>query len=212
MTIEFVVTDLLWNGPKRSALTVALAHGAGAPMDTPFMAFFAEGLAQRGYRVARFEFPYMAALRETGKQKPPDRQPLLLETWRAVIEEIGADTLVIGGKSMGGRMASLIADDASVRGLLCLGYPFYGAGRKDKPRTEHLLKLKTSTLICQGRRDPMGDFDTVTKLKLAKSIRLHWADDGDHDLKPRKSSGVTHDQNLTSALDATEAFLAALAK
>jgi predicted alpha/beta-hydrolase family hydrolase len=180
-------------------------------MDTPFMTFFAEGLAARGYRVARFEFPYMAARRTEGKKKPPDRQSVLLDTWRAVIAEIGADKLIIGGKSMGGRMASLIADEAKVKGLLCLGYPFYGAGRKDKPRTEHLKALKTPTLICQGTRDPLGDQDSVTALPLSPAIRLHWAPDGDHDLKPRKASGFTHDQNLTAALDAAIAFLEELA-
>ena len=193
---------LLFNGPKSAPLTVALAHGAGAPMDTPLMTFFAEGLAKHGFRVARFEFPYMAVRRKDGKKKPPDRQPVLLDTWHAVIEEIGADKLVIGGKSMGGRMASLIADDAGVRGLLCLGYPFYSAGRKDKPRTEHLTKLKTRTLICQGTRDPIGDRAAVSALTLSKKIHLNWAEDGDHDLKPRKASGLTHDQNLTAALDA----------
>ena len=175
------------------------------------MTFFAEGLAARGFRVARFEFPYMAVRRDTGKRKPPDRQPVLLETWRTVIDEIGADNLIIGGKSMGGRMASLIADQAKVRGLLCLGYPFYGAGRKDKPRTDHLKTLKTPTLICQGTRDPMGDREAVSALTLSKKIRIHWAEDGDHDLKPRKASGLTHDQNLTAALDAAASFLSALA-
>ena len=202
---------LLWNGPKSAPLTIALAHGAGAPMDTPFMTFFAEGLAAHGYRVARLEFPYMAARRIDGKRKPPDRQPVLLDTWRAVISEIGADNLVVGGKSMGGRMASRIADEMKVKGLLCLGYSFYGAGREDKPRTEHLLTLKTPALICQGTRDPMGDRETVSALKLSKKIRVHWAEDGDHDLKPRKASGHTHDQNLTAALDVAVKFLTRLA-
>jgi uncharacterized protein len=180
-------------------------------MDTPFMTFFAEGLADKGYRVARFEFPYMAARRDSDKRRPPDRQPVLLDAWRAAIAEIGAGKLVIGGKSMGGRMASLIADEMKVTGLLCLGYPFYGAGRKDKPRTEHLAALKTPTLICQGTRDSMGDKDAVSALTLAKAIRLHWAPDGNHDLKPRKASGLTHDQNLTAALDAADDFLKGLA-
>ncbi len=202
---------LLIAGPTSAPLTVVLAHGAGAPMDTPFMAFFAAGLAEAGYRTVRFEFPYMAARRDTGAKKPPDRQPVLLETWRAVIAAAGPQNLVIGGKSMGGRMASLIADEAKVRGLICLGYPFYGAGRKDKPRIEHLLSLKTTTLICQGARDPMGDKESVSALKLAPVIKVHWAPDGDHDLKPRRASGHTHDENLTDALDAARAFLAALA-
>ncbi len=201
---------ILWDGAKSAPLTVALAHGAGAPMDTPFMTFFTEGLAAKGYRVARFEFPYMAARRTDGKRKPPDRQPVLLETWASIIAEIGPDKLVIGGKSMGGRMASLIADDAGVKGLLCLGYPFYGAGRKDKPRTEHLKTLKTPTLICQGTRDPLGDREAVSALSLSPAVRLHWAEDGDHDLKPRRASGLTHEQNLTAALDAAAGFLAGL--
>lgn len=174
------------------------------------MTFFAEGLATAGYRTARFEFPYMAARRASGARKPPDRQPVLLDTWRAVIAELGADRLVIGGKSMGGRMASMIADEAKVRGLVCLGYPFYGAGRKDKPRIEHLLTLKTRTLICQGERDPMGDRESVSALKLSRAIKVKWLADGDHDLKPRRASGRTHDENLTDALDAVGTFLAAL--
>jgi len=205
------MTDLLTDGPKSAKLTVALAHGAGAPMDTPFMTFFAEGLATAGHRCVRFEFPYMAARRKSGARKPPDRQPVLLETWRSVIAGLGADRLVIGGKSMGGRMASLVADEAKVRGLICLGYPFYGAGRKDKPRIEHLLTLKTHTLICQGERDPMGDRASISALKLPRSLKVHCLPDGDHDLKPRRASGRSHDDNLTDALDAALAFLTALA-
>ena len=179
-------------------------------MDTSFMDFFAEGLGQRGYRVARFEFPYMAKRRESGGRRPPDRQPVLLETWQTVVAKIDAEKLVIGGKSMGGRMATMMADEAGVSGLLCLGYPFYGAGRADKPRPAHLEALKTPTLICQGTRDPMGNRETVSGLKLSKCLEIHWAEDGDHDLKPRKASGRTHEQNLTGALDAAAAFLSAL--
>jgi len=200
--------SLLTNGPKKAPLTIVLAHGAGAPMDSPFMDYFAQGLGKAGSRVVRFEFPYMAARRTDGKKKPPDRQALLLDTWRAVIAECDTEDLVIGGKSMGGRMASLIADDVKVKGLICLGYPFYGAGNKDKPRTAHLETLKTPTLICQGTRDPMGDKPTVTELNLSKKIRLHWAEDGNHDLSPRKASGRTADQNWREALDAIAAFLA----
>jgi predicted alpha/beta-hydrolase family hydrolase len=201
---------LLWTGPTKAALTVILAHGAGAPMDTPFMTFFAEGLGARGYRVGRFEFPYMAARRTENKRKPPDRQPVLLSTWGEVIAYLKGP-VVIGGKSMGGRMASLIADDVQATGLLCLGYPFFGTGRKkDDKRTAHLAALKTPTLICQGTRDPMGDAATVADLTLSKHIHVFWAEDGDHDLKPRKASGRTHDQNLAAALDAATQFLAAL--
>lgn len=202
--------DMLWTGPPRAALTVLLAHGAGAPMDTPFMNFFAEGLAARGYRVGRFEFPYMAARRAAGKRKPPDRAQVLMETWREAVAAISSDAIVIGGKSMGGRIASMIADDVRARGLICLGYPFFGAGRRDKPRIRHLETLKTPTLICQGERDPMGDSTTVNALPLSGSISLQWAPDGNHDLKPRKASGRTHEQNLATALETAGRFIAGL--
>ena len=201
---------MIWNGPAKAGLTVVLAHGAGAPMDTPFMTFFAEGLAENGFRVGRFEFPYMAA-RRGGKRKPPDREPVLLDTWRDAISGVKAP-VVIGGKSMGGRMASLIADAQGVAGLLCLGYPFVGMGGKENPkRTAHLATLETPTLICQGTRDPMGNAAFVKALPLSRKIRLFWAEDGDHDLKPRKASGFTHAQNLAAALDAAVAFLEPLA-
>src|SRR5690606_27522566 len=100
---------LLFNGPKTAPLTLAFAHGAGAGMDNDFMAYFAHTLGKRGIRVARFEFPYMAQRRTDGKKRPPDRAPVLLDTWRAVISEIGHERCIVAGKSMGARMASLIA-------------------------------------------------------------------------------------------------------
>ncbi len=109
--------QLLINGPE-SPITVALAHGAGAPMDSPFMAFFAEGIAAAGFRVARFEFPYMAARRDTGRRPAPDRAPRLRQAWAEVIEELQREQLVIGGKSLGGRIASLMADEARPRAYL----------------------------------------------------------------------------------------------
>jgi predicted alpha/beta-hydrolase family hydrolase len=203
---------LLWNGPPRAALTVVLAHGAGAPMDTPFMTFFAAGIAAAGYRVARFEFPYMAARRGDGRKRPPDRAPVLLQAWRDAIVKIDGP-VVIGGKSMGGRIASLIAADRPpprVRGLLCLGYPFYGAGRRDKPRIAHLAGIAVPTLICQGTRDPLGDRATVAALALRDPIRLCWIEDGDHDLKPRRRSSRSAEDAWGEALDAIGAFLSGL--
>ncbi|MEO3428688.1 alpha/beta family hydrolase [Pelagibius sp. CAU 1746] len=211
--------DLFTDGPADAPLTFAFAHGAGAPMDTPFMTFFAEGLAARGWRVARFEFPYMARRRREDKRPPPDRQPVLLATWQAVIDHLsgsgGAGGLVIGGKSMGGRMASLIADTArergsGVRGLACLGYPFHPAGKPERLRTEHLAALKTPCLICQGTRDALGKREEVAGYALARTIRLHWAEDGDHDLKPRKASGRTAEQNWSEAVEALDGFFRTL--
>src|SRR3954454_20153348 len=112
--------EILIDGPARAKVTMSLAHGAGAGMDTPFMAFFAEGLAAAGFRVVRFEFPYMAQRRQTGKKRPPDREPVLRANWQTVIEHLGNNNLIIGSKSIGGRNASLVADEAGAAGLVCL--------------------------------------------------------------------------------------------
>ncbi|MEQ8193572.1 MAG: alpha/beta fold hydrolase, partial [Rhodospirillales bacterium] len=192
-------TEFFFNGPKTAKLTIVLAHGAGAPMDSAFMNFFAEHLAAKKFRVARFEFPYMTERRATGKKRPPNPAQVLLETYRAVIAELGADKLVIGGKSMGGRIASMVADETGVRGLVCLGYPFHPPGKPEKLRTEHLETLKTPALFLQGTRDPFGTRDEVQGFPLSKKIELRWLEDGDHGFKPRKASGRTEEQNWLDA-------------
>ena len=209
------MTKIVFTGPKSAPLTVALAHGAGAPMDSPYMEAFADGLAARGLRCARFEFPYMAQRRDDGKKRPPNPARVLLATWREVIDEIGCEKLVIGGKSMGGRMASMVAADLEsegtpVRGVVCLGYPFHPPGKPEKLRTAHLETLTTPTLICQGARDPFGTAEEVPAYPLSKAIHLEWLTDGDHGFKPRKASGRTEQQNWDAALDAIQAFCAKL--
>ncbi len=206
MTAPTYITD----GPSKAPWTIALAHGAGAPMDSDWMNTVAEKLAGAGIRVVRFEFPYMTERRETGKKRPPNPQRILLETWQAVVDDLGPERLIVGGKSMGGRMASLIADEAGVAGLVCLGYPFHPPGRPEKVRTEHLEALKTPTLVCQGERDPFGTKDDVAAYKLSKKIKLHWAPDGDHGLKPRKKSGHTEEDNLNAAVTAIATFIGKL--
>ena len=200
--------DFLFDGPADAATTIALAHGAGAPMDSDFMQVFAERLGADGFRVARFEFPYMAERRQTGTKKPPNRLPQLMETWQAVIDELGPKRLVIGGKSMGGRVASLIADTAGVQGLVCLGYPFHAPGKEPGPnRLEHLESLATPTLVCQGTRDALGSKEEIAAYRLSGAIRLHWLEDGDHGFKPRKKSGLTENENWQSAIAAIGTFI-----
>jgi len=201
---------VLWNGPEAAKALFIFAHGAGAPMDSSFMDYFAEHLALRGIRVLRFEFPYMAQRRSTGVKRPPERQEKLLTAWRQILAEVGHDQAVfIGGKSMGGRMASLIADAEldQVKGLICLGYPFYPPGRKEKPRTEHLAELAMPTLMLQGSRDAMGDKETVARYNLSKAIHIHWAEDGNHDLVPRKKSGLSAEENWQDAVAAVGNFM-----
>jgi predicted alpha/beta-hydrolase family hydrolase len=177
------------------------------------MAQMARALARAGMRVIRFEFPYMAEMRRTGRRKPPNREPVLLECWNRVIDRAlaagtDAQRLLIGGKSLGGRMASLIADERAAAGLVCLGYPFHPPGKPDQLRTEHLRTLRTPTLICQGTRDPFGKPEEVAEYRLAASIRLAWIEDGDHSFKPRRQSGRTWEQNLDQAVQAVLNFVA----
>ena len=203
--------DFLVDGPNSARITIALAHGAGAAMDSPYMQAFAEGLAERGLKVVRFEFPYMDERRRTGKKSPPNRAPVLLETWQAVIDHLGSKNLIIGGKSMGGRIASMSAVENElkgnpVKGVVCLGYPFHPPGKPEKLRTDHLRTIITPTLICQGTRDTFGKREEVGTFTLSNSIRYHWLEDGDHGFKPRKASGLTEQENWDSAMDAIAKF------
>lgn len=203
---------LLIDGPSDAASTLVLAHGAGAPMDSRFLVVLAEALAGRGIRVIRFEFPYMHA-RRTGGRRPPDRAPVLLATWKQVIEQLGgAGGLAIGGKSMGGRMASMVADEVGARGLVCLGYPFHPPSRPESLRTAHLHDLRTPTLIVQGTRDEFGGSAEVAGYALSPAIRIHWIEDGDHSFKPPKSSPRTEKENLAAAVEAVAGFLEELRK
>jgi predicted alpha/beta-hydrolase family hydrolase len=187
------VTRFLFDGPE-GATTVLLAHGAGAPMDSAAMSAAARALAAAGLRVARFEFGYMAA-RRSGTRRPPPRAETLKPEYVAAVAELAASPLVIGGKSMGGRVASMVADElhaaGRVAGLLCLGYPFHPPGKPEQTRTAHLAALATPTLICQGTRDPFGGRDDVAGYRLSDRIEILWLEDGDHDLRPRKDSGFT---------------------
>lgn len=190
--------------------TVAFAHGAGAPMDHPWMTTMAGHLVDAGFRVVRFEFPYMHKRRgPEGKRPGPDKTEVLLDTWREVVKELGGGAhLAIGGKSMGGRMASMVADELSVRSLFCLGYPFHPPGQPTRLRTEHLATLRTPTLILQGTRDPMGNRDEVAGYTLSPTLRVHWVEDGDHSLKPRKKiTGRSEAEALADAAGILAAFL-----
>ena len=204
-----IVSDRPAGEPLASLI---LAHGAGAPMDSPFMQEITERLVRRGIAVFRFEFAYMAQRRLTGRKRPPNPQAQLLQQWKAVyrlVRQQTAGVLAVGGKSMGGRMASLLADELQADALVCLGYPFYATGKPDKPRTAHLAELQTPTLIVQGERDALGDRDTVAGYRLSSAIELRWLVAADHDLKPLKRSGLTHDQHLDTAAETVAAFLLA---
>ncbi|CRI66439.1 conserved hypothetical protein [Thiocapsa sp. KS1] len=207
---------LLIDGPVDARCHLILAHGAGQGADSPFMNAVAHALAAAGLRVVRFSFPYMVRSKTERRRRPPDREPILIETWLQVIAEQrvvpgSGKRLLIGGKSMGGRIASVIADEAGVDGLVCLGYPFHPPGRPEHPRIAHLAGLRTPTLICQGERDPFGNRDDVAGYALSPSIAILWITDGEHSFKPRRASGFTLEQNLDAAADAVASFAARVA-
>ncbi|HZP46215.1 MAG TPA: alpha/beta family hydrolase [Candidatus Binataceae bacterium] len=200
--------DFMVEGPACAPATVILAHGAGAPMDSPFMNVIAAGLAAGGLRVVRFEFPYMRRRRESGQRAAPDREPVLIEAWRdAISKQGGSARLIIGGKSLGGRIASLVADQMNVQGLVCLGYPFHPPGRGAGARIKHLAAIRTPTLIVQGERDPFGSRAEVAAYRLAPAIRIVWLADGDHSFKPRARSGQSEQENLQQAVAAVIEFI-----
>jgi hypothetical protein len=202
----------LFDGPADAGVTILLAHGAGAPMDSGSMGRMTTALATAGLHVVRFEFGYMAARRNSGARRPPPRAETLKAEYLAAVDALELKgPLVIGGKSMGGRVASMIADQlhgsSRIAGLLCLGYPFHPVGKPDQLRTAQLATMQTPTLIVQGTRDPFGTRDEVRAYKLSKAVEILWLEDGDHDLVPRKSvSGFTAADHLAAMADHVAAW------
>ncbi|MGH1469859.1 MAG: alpha/beta family hydrolase [Cellvibrionaceae bacterium] len=199
------------------------AHGAGAPMDSLFMNAFSVGLAENGIGVVRFEFPYMAQRRQGGSKRPPNKQEVLIDTWKTLISQLyrdpkfsHVDSFFLGGKSMGGRMATLalnemldmnLAIQKKIKGIICLGYPFHPVGKPEKLRTEHLPSLKKTCLVVQGTRDKLGNKAEVESYDLGGKVDVMWLEDGDHDFKPRKKSGFSHEEHLLTAVDLTVNFI-----
>lgn len=207
-----MTTRFLFDGPEDAGITVLLAHGAGGAMDSVSMTASAKALAEAGLRVARFEFDYMAARRTSASRKPPPRADRLNPEYIAAIDALNLKgPLIIGGKSMGGRVASMVADELyasrRIAGLLCLGYPFHPPEKPKQLRTEHLAELETPTLIVQGTRDVFGSREEVSAYVLSKTIEILWLEDGDHDLKPRKSiSGFSAADHLKTVGEAVSSW------
>ncbi len=156
-----------------------------------------------GFSVVRFNFPYMDSIIKSGTKRPPDRADKLIESYTKIVTrqiEDGAHSLFIGGKSMGGRIASMLCDsEPLIKGLVCLGYPFHPPAKPEKLRTEHLYKLQTPCLICQGERDIFGDRAEVSGYKLPDTFKIRWITDGDHSFLPRKKSTATEAENIRQA-------------
>jgi hypothetical protein len=198
---------VLKNGPDSATHRVLLAHGAGAGMEHAVMQALAEGLASEHIQVVRFEFPYMQKTRADGRRRPPDREPVLLDCWRAMAGEFAHPRLFLAGKSMGGRMASLVADELQPAGLMLLGFPFHPPGKPARFRGQHLASIRTPTLLLQGERDAFGNRDAVGDYDLADTVETCWVADGDHGFSPRKASGTTLEANLARVIERIRSFI-----
>lgn len=228
--------QLLWTRSTavgvQKAPVLLLAHGAGAPMDSEFMNAVALGLAAQGISVARFEFDYMAQRRVDQRKRPPQRQEKLLACFTSAAAQAGGlDNIFIGGKSMGGRMASYLAaglGDAlgqsalvgnespstmACRGVVAFGYPLHPPRKPEQLRMSHFDDLRAPLLICQGERDLFGTRMEVEALQnggaLAGDIEWHWLPDGDHDFKPRVRSGFLWQDNINAAIAQTAQWILA---
>lgn len=196
--------------------TLILAHGAGAPADSDFMDCLSKALAREGVKTVRFEFPYMQRAREDGRKRPPDRQPTLLAYFREVIEQVSraaGGRIFIGGKSMGGRMASLLAAEPELAGILggciCFGYPFHPSGKSERWRIEHFDRFHCPVLIIQGTRDPFGrKGEVLAQQAVADSgCTIHWLVGGEHDFRPLAKQPETQLQLIDEAARATSGFV-----
>ncbi len=200
------MSNYLIDGEKDQPIFI-FAHGAGAGMDHDFMSAVAKGLAEKGIQVVRFNFPYMVKRAEDGKKRPPDRAPKLLEAYQSVIKEFADKPVVIGGKSMGGRMASLLAEESDVAAVACLGFPFHPPGKPEKYKGEHLASVTKPLLILQGERDTFGKQEEFAEFQLSDSINVTFLPDGDHSFKPRKRSGYTEEGNIQLAVERLATFI-----
>ncbi|WP_372999632.1 alpha/beta family hydrolase [Marinobacter sp.] len=197
-----------------SEVVLILAHGAGAPADSPFMEELAMALGREGISPVRFEFPYMQKRRLDGKKRPPDREPVLLEYFAGVVDQVRAGLgaggrVLVGGKSMGGRMASILASQREdIDGVVCFGYPFHPPGKPDRWRTGHFQDLKSPMLVLQGTRDPFGKpAEMAGHEKALDDIRLRWLEGGNHDFQPLKSQSRTQSDLIAMAAREARIFV-----
>lgn len=206
--MNWPAVNLLFDTPKNplADVTVVLAHGAGAGMDSDFMTAMAQGLCAQGVAVVRFEFPYMVQRRDGGSKRPPDKMPVLEEAFSTLLQQFGP-RCVAAGKSMGGRVASHLLARQACLAAISLGYPFHPPAKPDQVRAAHWPQILRPWLIVQGSRDPFGTSEEVAGYALPSSARVRWLADGDHDFKPRKASGFSQSAHWQSAVLAMAEFV-----
>lgn len=192
------LTKVLINTAAAAKARLLLVHGAGAGADSGFMQLLAQQLAERNIEVWRFNFAYMQRFIDTGKRSLPAKMPLLQAEFSQQINNSPADLpLFIGGKSMGGRVASMLSQHSKVKAVCAFGYPFHSP-KKLNWRTEHFATLACPLFIAQGERDSFGTKDELAAMQWP-NVTMHWLTDGDHDFKPRVKIGLTQQQLIAAA-------------
>ena len=199
-----------WFEADNAKAQFIFAHGAGAGMQSDFMQTLAKLMSEQGVRVGLFDFEYMQLAKQTNKRRPPDRAPKLIAYFAEQLADVDPELpLFIGGKSMGGRMASmLVAEQAhSVKGVVAFGYPFHPPGKKEKLRVAHFEQIDVPFCVIQGERDTFGKKDELSQLANTDPAQIYWIEDGDHSLVPRKRSGLTEQQNWQNAANIAVQFI-----
>lgn len=188
-----------------------LLHGAGAGQLSFPMRQFATQMAACHIQVVGVELGYMVEMQRLGKRRPPPpiaRLQAEATAWLTLLGAVGDDLpLWVGGKSMGGRIASLLAVDSPVAGCVIFGYPFHPPRRPERTRLAHWPDVKVPALIVQGERDPFGNRGEVAEYRLPQHVMVHWLADGDHDFKPRLASGLTQQTLLAMAVQQAVDFM-----
>ncbi len=192
------LTEFIIDRPAQPVARLLLAHGAGTGSNSGFMQMLAQQLCAEQIEVWRFNFAYMQRFMATGKRNLPDRMPVLLAGYEAALAQCPTDLpLFIAGKSMGGRVASMLGEHSKVRAVFAFGYPFH-APKKNQWRTEHFSSLNRPLYILQGGRDAFGNRQELENMTWPE-VRLYWLPDADHDFKPRVKSGLTQQDLITQA-------------
>lgn len=206
--IKTLVNKAVPEQNEKPLANFVFAHGAGAGQDSEFMHVIAQQLAKQNINVIRFNFAYMQLALDTGKRRPPEKADKLLVQYKQVIEQLDpALPLFIGGKSMGGRMASMLLPDSPATACICMGYPFHPPGKPEKLRTDHLKDMQKPILILQGERDTFGTKQEIPNFQLSSQINVSYLTDSDHSFKPRKKSGKTLQDNLDEAVSQIVGFI-----
>jgi predicted alpha/beta-hydrolase family hydrolase len=189
-------------------INVVFAHGSGIGMNHAFMQAVASALSEKNFSVYLFEFSYMQTMQATGIRRPPIGVAKLQLEYLALLDALALEgPVVIGGKSLGGRVASLIAEQSNALGWFALGYPFHPQRKPENLRVAHLLTSHKPGLIVQGTRDALGHHDEVLSYRLPSNIQLHWLLEMDHSFVPYKASKLSQQEAIIEAVDCIDQWV-----